>query len=51
VRPDITATAILPKDQRTPLLAFNTAAVVAPSPGKFGLGNSPKDAFPRSGNQ
>jgi hypothetical protein len=45
VRPNITATAIIPKDQRTPLRAFDTASVVAPSLSKFGLGNSPKDAF------
>jgi hypothetical protein len=45
VRPDITATAILPKAQRNPLVAFNTSVVVAPDPNKFGLGNSPKDAF------
>jgi hypothetical protein len=45
VRPDITASTILAKDQRTPLMAFNTAAVAAPDPKKWGLGNSPKDAF------
>src|SRR5258706_5009775 len=45
VRPDITATAVLPKDQRTPLLAFNTGVVVLPAASKFGRGNSPKDAF------
>jgi len=45
VRPDMIATAILPKDQRTPLQAFNVAAVRAPDASKFGLGNSPKDAF------
>ena len=45
VRPDITATAVLPKDQRSPLQAFNTGVVVAPAPGKFGRGNSPKDSF------
>jgi hypothetical protein len=45
VRPDLTASPILPKDQRTPLLAFNTSAVVMPDPRKFGRGNSPKDAF------
>jgi hypothetical protein len=27
------------------LLAFNTAAVVAPAASKFGRGNAPKDAF------
>jgi len=45
VRPNITGSAILPKDQRTPLRAFDTSVVVAPSLTKFGLGNSPKDAF------
>jgi hypothetical protein len=45
VRPDLTGSPILPKDQRTPLLAFNTTAVVMPDPRKFGRGNSPKDAF------
>lgn len=45
VRPGITATAFLPKDQRSPTVAFNTSVVVAPAAGKFGLGNAPKDAF------
>ena len=45
VRPDLIANAVLPKDQRTPLLAFNTAAVVLPAGSKFGRGNAPKDAF------
>jgi len=45
VRPDLIANPILPKDQRTPLLAFNTAAVALPAASKFGRGNAPKDAF------
>jgi len=45
VRPDITMSPILAKDQRTPLQAFNTAAVVMPAASKFGRGNAPKDAF------
>ncbi|MCU1325154.1 MAG: hypothetical protein JWN34_524, partial [Bryobacterales bacterium] len=45
VRPDLISSPILPKDQRTPLQAFDVNAVVAPAPGKFGLGNAPKDAF------
>lgn len=45
VRPDLVASAVLAKDQRTPLVAFNTSAVVAPASSKFGRGNAPKDAF------
>jgi hypothetical protein len=45
IRPDLSGSPILPKDQMTPLQAFNTSVVVAPPASKFGLGNSPKDSF------
>ena len=45
VRPDLNGSAILPKDQRTPTMAFNTAAVVMPPASKYGRGNSGKDPF------
>jgi hypothetical protein len=45
VRPDLTGSPILSRDQRTPLQAFNTTVVVAPLASKFGRGNAPKDAL------
>ncbi len=45
VRPDLTGSPILSRDQRTPLQAFNTSVVVMPAASKFGRGNSTKDAF------
>src|SRR5262249_11486099 len=45
VRPDRIANAVLPNDQRTPLLAFNTAAVAAHAPSQFGRGSASKDSF------
>jgi hypothetical protein len=45
VRPDITGSPVLPKDQRTPLRAFDTSVVVMPAASTWGRGNSPKDAF------
>ena len=45
VRPDLTGSPVLPKDQRTPLKAFDTSVVVAPAASKFGRGNATKDAF------
>ena len=45
VRPDLIGNPNLPKDQRTPLKAFDTSMVVAPAASKFGRGNAPKDSF------
>jgi hypothetical protein len=44
-RVDLTGNPVLPKGQRTPLKAFNTAVVQAPSLTTFGIGNAPKDVF------